>query len=355
MIQPGTVIHDRYEVIKKLGNGNFGQTFEVSDRLGVPQGEAGTPKVLKVLNLSPLSDPETKEQGVRLFQQEARTLQQLNHPGIPQVAADCYFRFVPQDSPEALHCLVMEKLPGQDLKSWLTHNKPIGEEQAIDWLKQLVEILDTIHKNDFFHRDIKPSNIMVIRDDQLALIDFGAVREVTETFIQRQQNNQSGTKIRSNGYTPPEQADGRAIPQSDFFALGHTFVHLLTGKHPLDIKQDSKTGKLIWRDEAVKVSEDLAYLIDLLIDPYWRKRPQSTEVILQEINAIEGATGGVYSPWSSLQSVLSVVFNFILLGLLARRMPLTEGMVWFLFVVAVVIAISIFFPVLFRSFSRLLK
>ncbi|MFN3394868.1 MAG: protein kinase domain-containing protein, partial [Candidatus Thermochlorobacter sp.] len=88
-----------------------------------------------------------------LFEQEARVLTQLNHPGIPK--GNGYFTFIPKNSNEPLHCLVMEYISGQDLNEWLAlrENQPIPESLAIEWLRQLVTILHQVHQQKFFHRD----------------------------------------------------------------------------------------------------------------------------------------------------------------------------------------------------------
>ena len=284
------LLQDRYRVVRPLSMGGFGQTFEVDDR--------GTLKVLKVLNPARFSDPRSKQKVVSLFQQEAEVLSQLHHSGIPKVDSDGYFPFWPKDSQEPLHCLVMEKIDGLNLQEWLEGqgNQPITPVQALNWLKQLAEILEQVHQKQYFHRDIKPPNIMLRPDGQLVLIDFGAVRELTQTYLQQQ--NVTGTVIGTPGYTPPEQMHGRAVPQSDFFALGRTFVHLLTGRHPLDLHENPQTGKLIWRNSVPHISKswvDLIYkllgrsladFIDELMEPSWKKRPKNTRVILKRLKKI---------------------------------------------------------------------
>ncbi len=282
------LLQDRYRVIRFLGGGGFGQTFEVDDR--------GTRKVLKVLNLAFFSDPRTKDRVVSLFQQEAAVLNQLNHSGIPKVESDGYFAFWPQGSQEPLHCLVMEKIEGSNLEDWLKSrgNQPITPVEAIAWLKQLAEILNQVHRQQYCHRDIKPANIMLKPDGQLVLIDFGAVRELTQTYL----HGQTGTPIGTPGYAPSEQMNGRSVQQSDFFALGRTFVQLLTGKHPIDLHEDPETGKLIWQNSVPHISNswvDLIYkllgrsladFIDELMEPSWKKRPKNTQVILKRLNKI---------------------------------------------------------------------
>jgi eukaryotic-like serine/threonine-protein kinase len=153
----------------------------------------------------------------------------LQHPGIPKVENDGYFIYFPRNSQTPLHSLVMEKIEGMNLEEYLVEKQlqPIHERTAIKWLRQLTEILHSIHQQQYFHRDIKPPNIMLKPDGQLALIDLGTAREVTQTFMQKLEGQQV-TGIISAGYTPPEQMNGKAVPQSDFFALGRTFVYLLT-------------------------------------------------------------------------------------------------------------------------------
>jgi serine/threonine protein kinase len=279
MIHPGLLLQDRYQVLQVLGKGGFGQTFEVDDR--------GVSKVLKVLNLARFQNSETKKKAISLFQREAAVMSRLQHPGIPIVEPDGYFTFA-EATGETLHCLVMEKIDGLNLKQWLENrgHEPITEREAIAWLKQLTEILAQVHQQELVHRDIKPSNIMLRPNGQLVLIDFGAVREITETYLHRQQQNATGTVIISAGYTPPEQAEGHAVVQSDFFALGRTFVYLLTGKHPTDFDKDPRTGKLNWRDSAPLVTKEFADLIDYMMAIFPGKRPQTPQMISRCIEEV---------------------------------------------------------------------
>ncbi|MBD2544930.1 serine/threonine-protein kinase [Planktothricoides raciborskii] len=267
------LIAGRYRVTKLLGEGGFAKTYEVDDR--------GFAKVLKVLQLK-------EPKAIALFKQEANVLQKLRHPGIPRVEPQGYFTVKMRASKMSIHCLVMQKIYGQNLEEWLGDrgNYPITQEEAIDWLKQMTDILQEVHRWQFFHRDIKPTNIMLQPNGQLALIDFGSVREVTGTYLAKMGVGHRGTVIASKGYAPPEQENGHPVPQSDFFALGRTFVHLLTGKHPLEF-YDPCTDTLQWRNSAPKISPFLADFIDYLISRLPGNRPQNTHVILQQLTEIE--------------------------------------------------------------------
>ncbi|GCL40740.1 serine/threonine-protein kinase [Dolichospermum planctonicum] len=267
------LLQNRYRVLKQLGQGGFGNTFEIDD--------GGETKVLKVLT-------ENNSKAVELFQQEAKVLSQLNSVGIPKVEADGYFTVLPKNSSVPLHCLVMEKIAGVNLEQWMEFRKyqPIAEKEALNWLKQIVEILALVHAQKYFHRDIKPQNIMLRPSGQLVLIDFGAVRQITTTILARN----SHTRIISQGYSPPEQQNGYSVQQSDFFALGRTFIFLLTGKEPQDKAiYDPLTNELHWRKYAVNISPLLADLIDNLIAPTANQRPENTRVIFQRLQKIEKA------------------------------------------------------------------
>jgi len=280
------LLQNRYRVKRQVGEGGFGKTYLVEDTLNVKAGKSETQKVLKVLlNQSPIA--------AKLFQREAKVLRQLRHPGIPKVEDEC-FQFHPGSGNETLHCLIMEFIEGVDLNSWINSRgklrRPVTQAQAIAWLKQLVDILGVLHNNSVqqcFHRDIKPSNIICRPNGQLVLIDFGAVREVTPTMLVKVGGGQALTGICSPGYAPPEQIDGRPLPQSDFFALGRTLVHLITGKHPLELDADLYTGALRWREQAPAIGAPLADLIDHLMAPTVGKRPPNTDAIWQRLDAIE--------------------------------------------------------------------
>lgn len=271
------LLKQRYRAKKLLGEGGFGRTYLVEDAI---DGECYVLKVL--LKNIPIA--------VRLFQREAKVLSQLNHPGIPQVRGES-FTVRPGLSLHPLHCLVMEFIEGSDLQSWLSdRGVPVDFETAIALFKQLIEIVSVLHHNPIqacFHRDIKPANIMRRPNGQLVLIDFGAVREVTPTLLVKVGAGQALTGICSPGYAPPEQIEGKPLPQSDFFALGRTLVHLLTGKHPLELETDPDTGLLRWRDASPAIPEPFADLIDELMAPGVGRRPPTTDAIAKRLEAIE--------------------------------------------------------------------
>ena len=267
------LLEGRYKVVKLLGSGGFGKTYEIKER-------NNTLKVLKILHNN---HPKT----IELFQREAEVLSLLNYPGIPRVEPDGYFVYHPRNSQEPLHCLVMEKIEGMDLYEYIKQRqyRPIDEKMALQWLKELTIILQQVHNQNFFHRDIKPPNIMLRAEGGLALIDFGTARVVTDTYWQAQSQGQV-TGVVSPGYTPPEQINGQAVHQSDFFALGRTFVYLLTAKDPNQY-YNSQTDELLWRNAVPNISPEFADFLDEMMARLPTQRPRNTEEILQRLSEIK--------------------------------------------------------------------
>ena len=267
------LLQGRYRVKSKLGGGGFGETYELTDN-------TGQAKVLKVLI-------DNRPKAVELFQREAEVLKILNHPGIPKVEKDGYFLYFPRNSQKHLHCLVMEKIEGLNLSKYINQqrNQPIDQELAIKWLRELTLILQEVHKQNFFHRDIKPSNIMLRNDGRLALIDFGTVRQVTKTYVTKQAAGDV-TGIVSSGYTPIEQINGQAVQQSDFFALGRTFIYLLTGQTPSQLYNPC-TNILEWRDMVPAISPHFADILDEMMANSAFERPQNTQIILQKLQELD--------------------------------------------------------------------
>jgi serine/threonine protein kinase len=267
----------------------YTDVFEVED----VEPSWGTKSRIRVMKVLRWSDPKL----VRLVQRESLILQTLYHPGVPKCGVDDYFTFTLKDGRLVLHCLVMEKVEGENLQQWLKSYGRIPQKVALNWLAQVVDILESVHRSGFFHRDIKPENIIYQPDGQLALVDFGAARQITTTYlakvgasgVNKRTRFSSGyevTVVRTIRFSPLEQLNGQALPQSDFYALGRTFVNLLTGMSLLELPIDQKTGRLIWRDKAPQIDKPLGDLLDDMMAPFPGQRPQTTQVILERLQRL---------------------------------------------------------------------
>ena len=128
--------------------------------------------------------------------------------------------------------LVQEYIDGEDLEQELTHKGKFTESEALFVLHSILPVLQFVHDKGIIHRDIKPSNIMRDRKGKLFLLDFGAVKQVTNS-----PTGNSSTGIYSLGFAPPEQMSGaKVFASTDLYALAVTVILLLTGQKDISSK-----------------------------------------------------------------------------------------------------------------------
>ena len=213
MIAANSIIGGRYRVTKPLGGGGMKLVYLAEDmRL------ASRPCALAEM-VDSFTDPAMQQQAVAAFQREADMLAQLSNEHIPRV----FDRFSEQNH----HYLVMEYVDGITLEDELKNNGgKLDAARVIDVALQILDTLQYLHNLEppVVYRDLKPSNVMLGRNGQVKLIDFGIAR-----FFLPQSN---ATMIGTQGYAPPEQYRGRAESRSDLYALGATMHHALSGRDP---------------------------------------------------------------------------------------------------------------------------
>jgi len=213
MIDPNTIIGGRYRVTRPLGGGGMKLVYLAEDlRL------AARPCALAEM-VDSFTDPGMQKNAVAAFQREADMLAQLSNEHIPRV----FDRFSEQNH----HYLVMEFVDGVTLEQELkVCGGKLSEERVIDIALQVLETLEYLHNlaPPVIYRDLKPSNVMLARNAQVKLIDFGIAR----VFLPQS----NATMIGTQGYAPPEQYRGRAESRSDLYALGATMHHALSGRDP---------------------------------------------------------------------------------------------------------------------------
>ncbi len=233
----GTILQNRYHIISLLGQGGFGRTYLAEDR-----GRFNERCALKEFIPTP-NGSHAHLKSLELFQREAAILYQIQHPQIPQFRATF--------EQEGRLFLVQDYVAGKTYRTLLEEYKSTGkrfsETEVLQWMQQLLPILDYIHTQGIIHRDISPENIIRRESDRWpVLIDFGVVKELA-TLIQFPENRTAATTVGKLGYAPSEQMQtGRAYPSSDLYALAVTCVVLLTGREPQDLFDDVK---LVWHWE----------------------------------------------------------------------------------------------------------
>lgn len=293
------ILDNRYKLIKVLGKGGFGRTYLARD-----QRRPGSPLCV-VKQLKPANtDPEFLREARRLFSTEAETLERLgSHDQVPQLLA--YFEeqnefFLVQEFIEGtpLNKELEEALPADDeevtaaditaaLQS-KTKGKKLSEAEVVKILKDILSVLEFVHSENVIHRDIKPDNLIRRhKDNKLVLIDFGAVRAMTDQNAKIETvdgESRFTVTIGTPGYMPSEQCAGKPNYTSDIYAAGMVAIRCLTGIEPQDLPTDPETGEVIWRDQA-KVSNGLAMVLTRMVRYRFSDRYQSVKEVQQALNA----------------------------------------------------------------------
>ena len=275
----GQTIGGRYEILTLLGQGGFGTTFIAHDR-HLPGNNQCVVKQLKPQS----TDPLTLETARRLFDTEAKVLHQLgSHEQIPQLFA--YF----EENQEFY--LVQELIEGNDLSQEIIPGKKLQESSVISLLKDILEVLEFVHKQNVIHRDINPRNLIKRKpDNKLILIDFGAVKQVTTQVI-RGGKTSITIAIGTPGYRPSEQANGNPKLSSDIYAVGMVGIQALTGLIPEQIPTHPETGEISWHD-SLSVNPELVVVLDKMVRYDFRQRYQSATSALQALKDLTTKKSG---------------------------------------------------------------
>ena len=251
IFQPGAILHNRYRIVKMLGQGGFGTMYRAWDTT------LGRPCALKEnLDVS----PEIQRQ----FLREAKILANLNHPNLPRVS-DYFIEGQGQ-------YLVMDYIEGRDLQEMLEERgSPLPEDQVLPWIRQICDALTYLHtqKPPIVHRDIKPANIRITPSGKAMLVDFG-IAKVVDPSLKTTQGAQAVTP----GYSPYEQY-GKASTdaRTDVYALGATLYTLLTGAEPPESIQRVMRDPLVLprqRNPAISLRASAALMGALKMDPAQR-------------------------------------------------------------------------------------
>ncbi|MGB3511604.1 MAG: AAA-like domain-containing protein [Microcoleaceae cyanobacterium] len=287
----GQILRQHYKIVEQLGcGGGFGETY-IAEDIDIPEN----PKprcVVKRLK------PTIKHQQVqRLFQQEGQILNRLGrNEQIPTLYA--YFEHNQE------FYLVQELILGHDLSEEMSH--PWSENEVRDFLAKILAILAFVHQNGVIHRDIKPGNIMRRnRDKKLILIDFGAVKEVSNIVVNSAGKSSSTIAVGTPGYMPIEQAQGKPQFASDIYAVGITAIQALTGVKPKNFPQD-ETGELNWQNLAPNVSENLANFLTTMVRVNWQKRYSDALVALRVLQGNIEPISGMFN-WILLKAVIGLI------------------------------------------------
>ena len=254
------ILSGRYLPVRLLGQGGFGAAFLARDRYTPAMRQC----VAKLLQPSVSLTPPQLKIAQTLFEREAAVLEELGneHSQIPSLLA--FFELtVPSLHPgknDQFFYLVQEFIDGTNLEDELAVKGRFSEAETVEVLREILNVLDFVHSRGSIHRDIKPANIMRGKNGRLYLLDFGAVKQVTQSVG----SAKASTGIYSLGYAPPEQMSGQEVyPATDLYALAVTCITLLSGLQPTELF-DSYRNEWNWHSR-VQVSSRLAHVLDRML------------------------------------------------------------------------------------------
>ena len=271
----GSTLAGRYQIIEELGKGGMGKVYKVFDQ------EVRAKMALKLIKPEVSADKATIDR----FRNELKIARDISHKNICRMydlgrEAGNYF-------------ITMEYVSGEDLKSFIRRSRQLVVGTAIFIAKQVCEGLAEAHRLGVVHRDLKPSNIMIDKEGNARIMDFGIARSLKGKGI-----TGAGVMIGTPEYMSPEQVEGKDIDQrSDIYSLGIILYEMLTGRVPFEgdtalsiaVKQKTEIPKDP-REFNPQIPEELSRLILKCMEKEKERRYQRVDEILSALVTIESRT-----------------------------------------------------------------
>jgi serine/threonine protein kinase len=268
-----TILADRYQIREQLSQKAGRRTFLARDL------QSQNLVIIKILRF----DPDFQWDDLKLFEREASTLQNLNHPAIPKYLD--YFEVEAVDMQG--FALVQTYIDARSLESIVTKGRKFSEAEVIELADRVLSILAYLHQQHppVIHRDIKPSNILLTNRSgnsigDVYLVDFGSVQTVAS------KDGGTITIVGSYGYIPLEQFGGQTTTASDLYSLGMTIIYLLTGTHPAELVQVNGQVKF-----TAEISNRFHRWLEKITQPHLDKRFESAKSAQTALTSKHGSDG----------------------------------------------------------------
>jgi len=269
---PGSTFAGRYQIIEELGEGGMGSVYKALDTT------INEKVALKLIKPEIASNKHTIER----FQNELKYARKVSHKNVCRM----YHLSKENDS----HYIVMEYIPGENLKSMIRMTKQLSMKTAVSIAKQVCEGLAEAHRLGVVHRDLKPSNIMIDKGGIARIMDFGIARS-----LQTDGMTGPGVMVGTPEYMSPEQVEGKKADQrSDIYSLGIILYEIVAGKVPfvgdtpisVALKHKNEIPQNPKKINA-QIPDPLSHTILKCLEKKKEKRFQSVDELLAELNAIE--------------------------------------------------------------------
>jgi len=268
----GSTFAERYKIIEELGKGGMGRVYRAVDK------KLKEEVALKLIKPEIASDKKSIDR----FSNELKFARKIAHKNVGRM-----YELLEE---KGSHFITMEYVPGQDLKGLIRQTGQLAIGTAISIAKQVCEGLAEAHRLGVVHRDLKPSNLMIDREGNARIMDFGIARSLRTKGI-----TGAGVMIGTPEYMSPEQVEGKEADQrSDIYSLGVLLYEMVTGRVPFEgdtafavgIKHKSEIPKDP-KEINSQVPDDLSRLILRCMEKDKDKRYQSAGEVHSELANIE--------------------------------------------------------------------
>jgi len=280
LFESGTVLNERYQIIRQLGKGGMGEVYLAND------SKINRNVSLKVL----LSDVASNKERLRRFQQEAKAISALNHPHIMTI-----YEF--DKTADEIQFIVGEFIDGKTLNDYRNREKlSIGE--VLEIAIQAASALSAAHDAGIVHRDIKPENIMVRPDGYIKVLDFGLAKLIRQTSLPLPDSEEMTREFNSThpgaimgtaAYMSPEQARGTKVDiRTDLWSLGVVIYETLTGQKPFLGETSTDIMAAVLREEPRALSSHLENVppeLEWIVSKSLEKKPESRYQTANELRA----------------------------------------------------------------------
>jgi len=268
----GSTFANRYQIIEELGKGGMGRVYKVLDK------ETGEKIALKLIKPEIAADKKTVER----FRNELTTARKIRHKNI------CGMFDLGKE--KGNYFITMEYISGQDLKSFIHQSGQLTIGKAISIGKQICAGLAEAHKLGVVHRDLKSNNIMIDKEGNVRIMDFGIARTLETKGITGE-----GVIIGTPEYMSPEQVEAKEVDRrSDIYSLGIILYEMVTGGLPFEadtpfavgVKHKSETPKTP-KELNTQIPDDLNHVILKCLEKHKENRYQSAEEVRSDLSRIE--------------------------------------------------------------------
>jgi len=268
----GSTFAERYQIVEELGKGGMGKVYRALDK------KLKEEVALKLIKPEIASDKKI----LARFSNELRIARKISHKNVGRM-----YELLEE---KGTHFITMEYVPGEDLKSFIRRSRQLNVGTAITITKQVCEGLSEAHRLGVVHRDLKPNNVMIDKEGDARIMDFGIARSLKEKGI-----TGAGVMIGTPEYMSPEQVEGKETDQrSDIYSLGVILYEMVTGRVPFEgdtpftigVKHKSEIPKDPKELDA-KIPEDLSRMILKCLEKNKEERLQSAGELRSELIRIE--------------------------------------------------------------------